>query len=351
MCEILIGRSLAPFEKEVFLFPRACRVCRLAKKEGMADCGLCSGVTYCSEQCRDEHSYQHKKNFCSELKYAMVCDNYESTISIAAPAIPEKVDTTFQPLEDMKKHLKFMPSDKVGPEVNPAEMEFRFVSDRLTGPLTILHYVDKYGLTENKSVQDVTELCIHIVGSNVIEMLGIIKWEYIVHRLPKLLKSHLVFIGLELEMEDTDGEAPDIRSCQKCCETGRHTKYDIQRMSYEDYCKKCPNYVQPDIVCAFNCGFHEFANDQEAEKETWRPALPWLTRHIGVPLIFTSYTRTEAMRDYDIILKSSDHELKTDARQVRNPFRSYRPVRDFEFDNDSDVFYSNQYCSVVRQMP
>ena len=38
MCEILIGRPLEPFEKEIFLFPRACRVCRLAKKEGMKDC-------------------------------------------------------------------------------------------------------------------------------------------------------------------------------------------------------------------------------------------------------------------------------------------------------------------------
>ena len=155
--------------------------------------------------------------------------------------------------------------------------------------------------------------------------------------------------GLELEMEDSDGEAPDIQSCQKCCEKGRHTKYDIRRMSYENYSQKCPAYVKPDIVCAFNCGFHEFSN--ETEKETWKPAIPWLTRHVGVPLIFTSYTQTEAMRDYEIIQKSSEHDLKTDARQLHNPFRSYRPVRDFEFDNDCDVFYNNQYFSVVRQTP
>ena len=74
-------------------------------------------------------------------------------------------------------------------------MEFRFLCDRLTGPLTILHSADKYGLAKGKRVQDATELCIHIVGSNVIEMLGIIKWEYIVHRLPKLMNLHLVFIG------------------------------------------------------------------------------------------------------------------------------------------------------------
>ena len=49
--------------------------------------------------------------------------------------------------------------------------------------------------TELKKIENVTELTVHIVGSNVIEMLGIIKWEYIVHRLPKLKTLHLVFIG------------------------------------------------------------------------------------------------------------------------------------------------------------
>ena len=195
MCEILIGRPLAPHEKEVFLFPRACRVCRLAKKDGMKDCEFCFGVTYCSEQCKEEHIEKHKQFFCSELKYAMVCDNYESTISIAAPGIPEQVDTKFKPLEDMKKHLKFNTCEKVCSDVDPAEMEFRFLSDRLTGPLTILHGANKYGLADGKSVQKAKDLCIHIVGSNVIEMLGIIKWEYIVHRLPNLVNLHLVFIG------------------------------------------------------------------------------------------------------------------------------------------------------------
>ena len=74
-------------------------------------------------------------------------------------------------------------------------MEFRFLSDRLSGPLTILYGANKHGLSQGKKIEDVTDLTVHIVGSNVIEMLGIIKWEYIVHRLPKLMNLHLVFIG------------------------------------------------------------------------------------------------------------------------------------------------------------
>ena len=53
----------------------------------------------------------------------------------------------------------------------------------------------KYGLSKNTHIKDFKELTIHIAGSNIVEMLGIIKWEYLIHRLPNLTKLHLVFIG------------------------------------------------------------------------------------------------------------------------------------------------------------
>ena len=106
MCEILIGRPLAPFEKEVFLFPRACRVCRLAKNMGMKECEFCAGVAYCSEQCMEENIEKHKEAFCTELKYAMVCDNYESTVSVAAPPIPSDLDKTYNDSSLLKSNMK-----------------------------------------------------------------------------------------------------------------------------------------------------------------------------------------------------------------------------------------------------
>ena len=36
-------------------------------------------------------------------------------------------------------------------------------------------------------------------------------------------------------------------------------------------------------------------------------------------------------------------------RCQENPMRSHRPVRDWERDEDRDVFYSNQFVSVVRR--
>ena len=346
MCEILIGRPLEPFEKEVFLFPRACRVCRLAKKEGMKDCLECMSVTYCSEQCLEDDLPRHRRKICRELKYAMVSDNYESTITIAAPPVPSELDKTFQELgNNIQEHLKFScQNDSSSPTVDMAEMEFRFLTDRLTGPLTIAYCGAKYGLNENIHIKNVKEqFTLHIVGSNINEMLGIIKWEYLLHRLPNLQTLHLVFIGLELDNEPDSGISPDIDPCDACLDEGRNIKYEIRKMGYENYSQKCHEYCLPDMVICQNCGFHDNVD--------WIAALPFLVRHVGVPLIFTSYTYSEAQKDLDLIRKSLDHDLnlKIEARHIENPFRSHRPHRDFEYDNDCDVFYSNQYLSVVRR--
>ena len=118
-------------------------------------------------------------------------------------------------------------------------------------------------------------------------------------------------------------------------------------MGYEDYFKKCQEFTIPDLVCVFNCGFHEFS--KQPEKDTWKPALPFLTKFTDVPLIFTSYTFTEAEKDFELIQKFSNNDIVVEACKIENPFRSHRPVRDFEFDNDCDVFYCNQFLSVVHQ--
>ena len=71
-CQILMGRPLQEWEKEVFLFPRTCRVCHTSRnKPNMIDCFACLGVTYCSQEHQEKDKNHHAK-FCQELKYAMV---------------------------------------------------------------------------------------------------------------------------------------------------------------------------------------------------------------------------------------------------------------------------------------
>ena len=106
----------------------------------------------------------------------MICDNFESSISVAAPPIPPGLDSRFKLLKgNMLGHL----GHPLEPGMHPIqEMEVRFLTDRLSGPLTLLHAACQ-GL---KRVGDLSELTVHIVGANIVEMLGIIKWEYLLHR-------------------------------------------------------------------------------------------------------------------------------------------------------------------------
>ena len=52
MCEATLRRRLELYEREVFFFPQACRVCFQAKADGMIPCEKCWNVAYCSEQHR-----------------------------------------------------------------------------------------------------------------------------------------------------------------------------------------------------------------------------------------------------------------------------------------------------------
>ena len=91
-----------------------------------------------------------------------------------------------------------------------------------------------------------------------------------------------------------------------------------------------------------------------------------------MPLVFTSYTRTEAAKDlkaFKTAIQSHEQQLdigeasggknklfvrtsqvKIEVEMAQNPFRSNRPIRDFEFDNNCDTFYSNQFLTVVRKL-
>ena len=91
-----------------------------------------------------------------------------------------------------------------------------------------------------------------------------------------------------------------------------------------------------------------------------------MIRNIDVPLLFTSYTKSEAAKDLMAFTRAiKQHEdrntgsnkliartdqVKVEIEMQLNPYRSNRPIRDFEFDNNCDTFYSNQFMTVVRKI-
>ena len=50
-------------------------------------------------------------------------------------------------------------------------------------------------------------LTLHIVGANIYEVMGIIKWEYLAHRLPTLKNLTMAFVGPDLDPGDDGSES------------------------------------------------------------------------------------------------------------------------------------------------
>ena len=124
-------------------------------------------------------------------------------------------------------------------EVNVDEMEFRFLTSSLSSPLTLLN-----GLLAGNKGSIKEDLVVHVAGSDIIEMLGIIKWEYILHRLPKVKSLRIVFVGLQLS-EEEDGECSGIGECQDCSVASRTMKYEIRKKTYK---VGLPSFVMLDWI-------------------------------------------------------------------------------------------------------
>ena len=156
-CEVLLGRSLEEWEKEMFLFPRSCRRCNVSKRHGMMDCDDCMSVSYCSEQCRDEDREHHRGRRCEELRFAMACDNFECSVNVAAPALPSDLDRTYRPLpQDVECYL----DQAVGSSRGMGGlqlMERKFLIDRVSGPLSVVYAAQRFALAGGRKISEVNE--------------------------------------------------------------------------------------------------------------------------------------------------------------------------------------------------
>ena len=169
-------------------------------------------------------------------------------------------------------------------------------------------------------------------------MMGIIKWEYLAHRLPNIATMQLVFIGPELEQEE-DEEVP-VPQCGDCTSLGRNITYQTHSSTYQQMRKV--DDTLPDLVLVQNCGFAECddKNGCTEWEEDWAGLGHLL--HESSLVIFTSYTKGEADADLRRFLDHCDAEVEVLVKAKENPMRSHRPIRDWELDRDRDVFYSNQ---------
>ncbi|XP_037085848.1 putative protein MSS51 homolog, mitochondrial [Pollicipes pollicipes] len=347
---LMLGRELRQHEKEMLFFPPVCECCHRFRPAEQIECRRCHSAIYCGAEHAAQDATRHGR-WCESLRLALACDRYEARLGLADPPILPDVDEQYAPLP---ADIVTMLSSQIlaereavpdGAYVDPVLIAF--LTERLSFPLTVLHALQR--LPAGRPVQELERLTVHVVGAQMlVECLGIIKWEYLVHRLPALRAIRLVFVGPELFRgcgRDMAGAVEDSGAtrCEDCTRRQRDVVHEMRPTTYHAYCRG-PHWTRPDVVVCFNSGIHEFA---EREEDTWRESLPFLVRHDDVPLILTAYTRTELDRDL-AQLERAVPDLRTRLEPAKNPYGSTKPVRDMCREDDCDVFFLNQFLAVVQ---
>ena len=167
----------------------------------------------------------------------------------------------------------------------------------------------------------------------------------LLHRLPSVKELHYSFVGPALQEEEEN--QPAVPPCHACQLAGRSIRHGVHPLRYSAF-KASLAYTVPDLLLVQNAGLAEF-DDQDSEgwKDGWGGGdLPQLLVP-GALLVVTSYTHSEAEKDLERLVRHCP-EVEVVESAILNPMQSWRPCRDWENDGNKDVFYSNQYLSIVE---
>ena len=139
-CSVILSRPLELSEQEMFLFPRVCRRpgCFSTGGSGarLEECEACLTTAWCSDQCRAEGRDQHGP-VCRQLRLGRIADRYESVVKVGIPSLPSNLDNKYYGTAPDITHFLDVPLTS-GPEISNLELEFAFLTNLLTGPLTLL---------------------------------------------------------------------------------------------------------------------------------------------------------------------------------------------------------------------
>ena len=349
----------------IFLNPPVCRKtdCLAPLGEGgLVSCPDCQSVSWCSSLHRAE-AEQHHSQFCQELKLARVIDSLENIhgLPIIVPDLSCHQDLEYQAgPQTIAEHLPGLDyvqdyghqeekddNDDDYEDVDDSDddnliIQSILVSDILSGPLTLLEAARKTlpGLADKESLK------IHIAGAHDYDTIALLKWEYLAHRLPALKSLEIQFIGPRLEGNNNNTKPVLAETCDGCTKLGRTVSHGFYKMPYHQF-REREDFSAPDLVLVQNCGFHEFPLDSEDWTEGWA-GLGSLLHRTGAPVIFTSYTKTEAQDDLRRFQEVCGQELEVLVHCEENTMRSHRPRRDMGLEEEIDVFYNNYYINIVK---
>lgn len=206
------------------------------------------------------------------------------------------------------------------------------------------------------SDEENTKIIIHVVGAHT-EIALFSKHEcwLLFHWLPAHIHSIIIhFIGPDLP-EDV---LPYSEVIYKSNRTNIHEQIvnmHYHRETYETFIELA-NLEQnsstthsPQLILCLNAGFTEYDGIPN-QVNPWISALDEMLRFMNVPIAFTSYIKFEANADMTLLqqrasILSVDLDIVFDG--IQNPFRDLRPYRNWEHNDDEEIFFYNGYLNVV----
>ena len=227
-------------------------------------------------------------------------------------------------------------------------LHYIFAGDLLSGPLTLLEAARKWipDLANKESLKD------QISGAFEYDLWCPNKWETAGSQAP----GHS-FVGPHLGLQELLHQASPgnnnriIRpkqqeTCFECEDMGRVVGF--YRMNHQQF-RELEDFSAPDLVLEQNCGFSEFKTKSAWWWCGWEYGLSSLLHQSGAPVIFTSYTKSEAQRDLRRFQKFCGHQVEVLLQSEENRIRIYRPTRiGGGMEEEIDVCFANNYINIVR---
>ncbi|XP_073988828.1 uncharacterized protein [Rhodnius prolixus] len=327
MCsvELFLKKKLEVFERQMILFPNVCNFC-FKYNNSYNPCVDCYCVYYCCKEHSEEDSKEHCKS-CKELKSCFDVDLFlkDGPISLSV-LVPLNSKSVFP--NNMKEYIE------INYESQTINEKF-LISEELSFVLTLIYILLKSGKNNLNTSSSIT---VHVIGAGERESEIDKLMEIFFHWLPQIKQIKMLLIGPECIVNPGNG-------CQTYKFKGKSSLLinKVNDKLYHEYITE-PGFTPPCVVMAYNCGFSEFAD----ELSTWNETIQCILSFKNVLFVTTSYNKKEAENDICRVVSNNVNTSSLDTIKCaeRNPFRSLRPIRDWE--NRSQTFYVNNFISILN---
>lgn len=206
-----------------------------------------------------------------------------------------------------------------------------FISEYFSRPLTLISVMEKINFVPT------SDLVVHVLGANYLELSDVSSWELILHWIPKVERLKIVLIGPELPKDKLKPEL-----CTRCSSKKKCLTVEVHDAFYHNYMAK--GYSKPNLVIGYNVGIAESENPGTPE-DTWKPTILSLPENQS-PFILTAYTVEEARKDHKRICLILGDTTNYSCFE-KNSFASLKPLRDFETEG---IFVENNYIIIYDNL-